>query len=168
MAASLMRASVEVHGGVSRRRRVRPARAAYTCGDGGAASDDACYSSVRSLSHSDSVSVWPFSSNYVTLSSNATFIALGNLSFAKVSDINTVVGTKHLSAYAVLGPILPTFSTCGEGRTSRGVILFTTGTPHICLAEIISGFLAYVPQHATRTKKSPIYKACEASVFTAV
>ncbi len=31
------------------------------------------------------------------------------------------------------------------GRASRGVVLFTTGTPHIRVAEILSGFLAYVP-----------------------
>lgn len=49
------------------------------------------------------------------------------------------------------------------GRAGGGVVLFAARASHLCFAEIFPGLLAYVSEHLTRQKNSPVHAASKAS-----
>lgn len=65
----------------------------------------------------------------------------------------------------LFGNYFTRFNNHGKGRASGGVLLLAAGAPHLRLGKILPGFFEYLPQHAARTKKGPIYKARKASYY---
>lgn len=150
MAASLMRISVDVHAGVS----VSNESDVRSCGNKLRGSSRCCQRR-SSLRHVTKISV------SVPLRPQTQLIVCAPYTWA-VTQLPTLLShdvTFPRSCECSTNHC-PTF---GEGRAGGSFVLLAAGAPYICLTEILPGFLAYVPKHARRTKKSPIHTACKAS-----
>lgn len=139
MAASLMRISVDVHGGVSNFDKSKFRTSATTC-------------AMLSKTMGTHYAKYLQSSRLQKCCSLCTLNLAGDLA-AKVT----------MTGFDIRANVDNRFQRLVEGRAGSRVILFAAGTPNICFAEILPGFLAYVPQDAGRTKKSYLHKTREAS-----